>query len=648
MRRFATLLLVVTAGRLAAAERPNFLFVYTDDVRWDALGVVQREQGERARFPWLKTPNMDRLAAEGTRFRNAFVVNSLCSPSRATFLTGLYGHANGIVNNHTPFPSQTTWATLLKSVGYTTGYVGKFHMGPMSGQRPGFDFSASFVGQGRYTDCPVEVNGKSTPSTGWIDDVSTDYALKFLRETAGKPFSLAVGYKSAHGPFAPPPRHADTYANEQARPVPNLTAKAIYREDAASRAGTNLGYFRCVTAIDDNLGRLLAALDELKLADNTIVIYTSDNGFYLGEHGLGDKRSAYDESLRIPLIVRGPNVRRGAIADGMALNVDLAPTLCDYAGVAMPKTHGRSWRPLLEGTSANWRSAWFYCYFYENNFAIPTVTAVRTDTAKLVKYPGRDEWTEVFDLKADPYELKNLANDPAAAEVRKSLEAEYDRQAKAIDFRIPDFADKPLGDRPRDGLQAWILDYRFDADNGDTVIDASASKNHGTAKGTPLVDGKNGGKARRFDGKGHIDVPKSKSLDPSVLGWTVEATLAAEKPEGVIVARGGRNFGYCLFLERGKPAFAVTSRQKTTTVRSPDTLPNGWSTVTGQVHADKRLTLAVDGKEVASVPLHEFIRQDPNDGMQVGADLGSSVVEPRVPNFTGRIARLRVFSGQSP
>src|SRR4051812_26368332 len=190
----------------AEPRKPNFVFVYTDDQRWDAMGVVQREQGDKGRFPWLKTPNMDRLAAEGTRFRNAFVVNSLCAPSRASFLTGLYGHANGIVNNHTPFAAQATWATQLKSAGYVTGYVGKFHMGSQSGQRPGFDYSASFVGQGKYFDCPVEVNGKSTPTTGWIDDVSTDFALTFLREHSKQPFALAIGYKSSHGPFSPPPR----------------------------------------------------------------------------------------------------------------------------------------------------------------------------------------------------------------------------------------------------------------------------------------------------------------------------------------------------------------------------------------------------------------------------------------------------------
>lgn len=445
------------------AKPPNFLFIYTDDQRWDAMGVVQKEHGDKARFPWLKTPNIDRLAARGVRFRNAFVVNALCAPSRASFLTGQYGHKNGIVNNHTPFPvDNVTWASLLRGSGYRTGYIGKWHMDGQKGQRPGFDYSASFVGQGKYFDCPVEINGKVKQTTGWVDDVSTDMAVDFLRENKNRPFALAVGFKAVHGPFDPPPRHKDTFAGEEARPVPNLKTKAIYRQDGeepakkkkAAGKGTNLGYFRCLAAADDNLGKLLDALDELGLAENTVVVFFSDNGYYFGEHGLGDKRSAYEESIRIPFLVRMPTdgkkgkepiEKNGRVIDQMVLNVDLAPTILDLAGAAIPKTmHGRSIRPLLEGRKTDWRQAFFYCYFFEANFpGTPTVTAVRTDNAVLIKYPGNDKWTEMFDLKQDPYQMKNLFSEPGSADLRRQLEAEYDRQSQAIDFRIPDFADKP-------------------------------------------------------------------------------------------------------------------------------------------------------------------------------------------------------------
>jgi arylsulfatase A-like enzyme len=207
--------------------------------------------------------------------------------------------------------------------------------------------------------------------------------------------------------------------------------------------------FRGINAVDDNVGRLLALLDELKLAEDTVFVFSSDNGYYLGEHALGDKRSAYEESLRIPMMVRYPRaVKAGRTDDRMVLNVDPAPTFLDLAGVPVPKeVHGRSWRPLLEGKEGvAWRDAFFYCYFFEKGFGVPTTTAVRTADAKLIKYPGHDEWTEVFDLKADPFETRNLAKTPEAAELRARLEAEYDRQAKALDFRIPDFADKPPAD----------------------------------------------------------------------------------------------------------------------------------------------------------------------------------------------------------
>lgn len=456
----------------AQAERPNFVFILTDDQRHDALGVVQREQGEAGRFPWLKTPNLDRLAEEGFRFRNAFVVSSLCSPSRACFLTGKYGHANGIVNNHTPLPADSvTVASLLRQQGYTTGYFGKWHMGPQRGKRPGFDTSASFVGQGRYFDCEFEIDGKPTPTKGWVDDVSTEHAEKFLREHKDKPFFLMLGFKTCHGPFQPPPRHAGTYAGETARVVPNLSAVAAYRTeggagprrklvkgdaDAQGRVPVKPGYFQTITAMDENVGRILKCLEDLGLGGNTMVVFAADNGYYLGEHGLGDKRSAYEESMRIPLLVRYPRLSgKEHVIDRMVLNTDFAPTVLDYAGVKAPgDLHGRSWRGLLEGGKTDdWRRAFFYCYHYERNMGTPTVTAVRTETAKLIRYPGHDEWTEYFDLKADPFETKNLAKDPAAEALRAELDAEYRKQAEAVAFRIPEFADKPGQEatRPRQG-----------------------------------------------------------------------------------------------------------------------------------------------------------------------------------------------------
>ena len=659
----------------AAAERPNFLFLYTDDQRWDALGVVQREQGEKARFPWLESPNLDRLAAEGTRFRNAFVVTSLCAPSRAAFLTGRYGHLNGVVNNHTPFPeTSVTHASLLRAAGYRTGYVGKWHMGSQSGQRPGFDFSASFVGQGVFFDCPIEVNGVKTPSTGWVDDVSTEYAKQFLTENKDRPFSLVVGFKTCHGPFTPPERTAQTYGDAEARDVPNLGAKAVYRQDeteagpqgkagkkaaaqkaakvATGKSGTNLGMFRGLRAVDENVGKLLATLEELGLADNTVVVYSSDNGYYLGEHGLGDKRSAYDEALRIPLLVRYPKLgRRGVTVDQMALNIDLAPTLLDLAGVKIPaEMQGKSWKPLLAGESAtDWRKSYFYSYFREGKSPTPTITAVRTETAKLIRYPGRDDWTEMFDLQADPYETKNLFADAAHADLRRTLEAEYERQAMAVDYHVPKFADeKALPPEPKP-LNAWVLDYRFDRDEGNRVVDASGRGNDGVAQGTTPVKASTaavGG--RRFDGKSHINVKNTPSLDPSVGPWTVEATFVADAADGMILARGGQSNGYALYLVEGKPTFTYTTPDGRRTFAAKKPIEGKRATVAVRLTTAKRVVIMVDGKQVAEGRLPQWIGSDPNDDMQIGDDLRSSVLETKVPALRGTIEWVRIFSGEAP
>ena len=658
---------VPSLARAGEARRPNFLFVYTDDQRWDIMSCVQKEQGAKARFPWLKTPNMDRIAAEGIRFRNAFVVNSLCAPSRATFLTGCYGHVNGITNNHTPFPlTNVTHASQLRAAGYMTGYIGKWHMGSQV-ERPGFDFAASFLGQGKYFDCPIVVNGETKPSTGWVDDVGTDYAVDFLKKNKDKPFLLCVGFKATHGPFTPPPRREKDYEGETARPVPNLATPAIYHDAAkpAKKAAAttepdgaikvNLGYFRCVTAADDNLGRLLKTLDELGLAEDTVVVFAGDNGYYLGEHRLGDKRSAYDESLRIPMLLRYPRrVRGGQTVDRMVLNVDMAPTFLDLAGVAVPPVmHGRSWRPLLEEKAgADWRKAFFYAYFYERGFGTPFVTAVRTDTAKLVRYPGHVEWTELFDLAADPFEMNNLWAKPEGAVLRKQLEAEYEKQMAAIAFCVPDYADQPGQTKEKEKtehskpLRAWVLDYRFDHDEGDKVRDASAHKNHGTAKGAPLAEGRAGHKARRFDGSGSISIAKSDSLNPGVGAWTVEVTCKAEAGEGIVLAHGGESNGYCLAFDGGRPVFTVIANHTASRVALKQKVTGEWATVTARWAAG-HMTLAA-GEEQAEATLREGITQQPHDIMQIGADLGSQVLGKPQPHFKGLIESVRIFSGNAP
>ena len=442
---------------MAEEVRPNILFVYTDDQSYDALSVVQREQGKLGRFPWLKTPNLDQMAADGVRFRNAFVVNSICSPSRAVNLTGRYNHLNGIASNFRPFPTDSvTQATLLRDAGYKTAYVGKWHMGGQR-ERPGFDHHATYVAHGRYQDAPFIVDGRKTESHGWVDDVATDYAIDFIHGQRGKtqPWLLMLGYKTPHQPWEPPARASDLYEGEKSGRPPNWASPPPYFErdprpsDGLGRSWNNLNYFRCVTAMDDSFGKLMAALEHSGQVDGTVVIFTSDNGMYLGAHATGDKRSAYEESMRVPFMVRDPRLpasTRGRVVDEMVLNLDLAPSVLEMAGVAVPpEMQGRSWRGLLEGTVADWRQSWFYEYFTEaqRQTRVPDITAVRTNEAKLIKYVGFPEWTELFDLTRDPHEMNNLYHDPVAADLRDRLLAEHDRLTETLGFRVPDYVDRP-------------------------------------------------------------------------------------------------------------------------------------------------------------------------------------------------------------
>lgn len=417
------------------------------------MGAVQREQGERGRFPWFQSPGMDRLAAEGVRFRNAFVTLSLCAPSRAAFLTGRYNHSNGIINNGTPFPADAvTHATQLRAAGYRTAYIGKWHMGSQR-ERQGFDYAASYTGQGVHQDCPFEVNGTATPTKGWTDDVAADFAIEFMKQNKETPFSVTLGFKSPHSPRGGkhlPERLRELYAGEQSRPVPNLRTTGPWMQplkDGDPPRGladnkVHLDYMRHIKGVDENLAKVLAALDTLGLAEDTVVVYSSDNGYFLGEHCSGDKRAMYEESLRVPFLVRYPRLfAKGKTVDEMVLNIDLAPTMLDIAGVPVPQAmQGASWKDLAAGKKpASWRTSFFAEYFKELG-EVPTCYSLRTATHKLVKYPNRPDWTEVFDLTADPYETRNLATDAA---LLGKLDAELSAQMKAVNYTIPSEANKP-------------------------------------------------------------------------------------------------------------------------------------------------------------------------------------------------------------
>jgi len=463
---------VITVGRMGpdtapdgdARVRPNIVFMLSDDHRSGTMGC----EGH----PWAQTPALDRLANEGVRFANAFVTTSLCSPARASFLTGMYARRHGVLDNATALsPDVPSLASALTASGYDSIYIGKYHMGDQR-SRPGFTRSATYVGQGVYHGSEFLVDGKSERTERWIDDVATDYAVEFLREDRDHPFFLTIGFKAAHGPPMAPKDLRSLYEGETLPAPPNADALTPFprkrelrdlmnRDQIGSRdfttpedwaadpsrrhrdlwqgkllraAGVSklsevpnwLGpdlanYHRQIHSIDRNVGRILDVLDELEVADNTIVVYASDNGLLNGEHGLRFKRVAYESSMRIPLIFRYPGAGDGGrTVAPLVLNIDLAPTLLDFAGLPAPEAmQGVSWRPLLETRQSTdpddgyeWREAFLYEYTHERGYFNPALFAARTDRWKLIRYPGYPSWTELFDLHSDPYELANLAADP--------------------------------------------------------------------------------------------------------------------------------------------------------------------------------------------------------------------------------------------
>jgi arylsulfatase A-like enzyme len=307
--------------------------------------------------------------------------------------------------------------------------------------RPGFTHYASFIAQGNYFDQAFLVDGVNTPTTGWIDDVTTDYALNYISNNVASPFVLVVGFKSPHDPRTPRADLDDLYTGLPIVPPVNGSAfLAPYVTTPGGPSDANIRqYLECIKGVDQNVERILNTLDSLNLASNTMVVFTSDNGYLFKEHGLGDKRAAYEESLRIPLMIRYPPLgMSNVVRDEVVLNIDLAPTFLDFAGVPIPASmQGRSWRPLLEGhPPADWRTAWLYEYTLDTGVPLtPSIIAMRSPSTKLVLYPVNEAYTELFDLSADPFETNNLAFNPASHSLYASAYRELLTQMAAVDFQ---------------------------------------------------------------------------------------------------------------------------------------------------------------------------------------------------------------------
>ena len=564
LSRFTCLVVVVAFALLEASANTNIILIVTDDQRWDATGFMQARMsslGRTARFPWMQgnTPNLDRLSQEGIHFDNSYGVYSLCSPARATMLTGQYPHKHGITNNNTDFPSNVvTYANLLQAAGYTTGYFGKWHMGTQV-DRPGFDYVRTFYGQGKYfgtvfkdengnavdaitfdqrsaqsiviniTDLPssgvsqsiyrttdgnpyyqnparaltigqntfeitsavnynrgvffrfssgevefdsllyngvqllsnpgvattIQASGLfearstnmaypyrigissggvstwgSSSTEGWIDDVSTNYAVEFIQDQASaqNPFMLFLGFKTPHQgsqnevtDWYPPARTDGIFSGQLSVDVPNLEARTPYAPGAnGGNSGPlkNQNYCETIVGIDGCVGNILAAVKAAEIDDETAIIFISDNGFFRGEHGFGDKRAAYEESIRLPFMIRHPSVQstEGHIVNQIVSNLDIAPTILDLAGIEVPASmQGVSLLPFIRGeVPDDWRDQLLIEYNHDAEFPTaairPYISLIHEDGLKIVRYQENASWNELFDTRTsvDPYEINNI------------------------------------------------------------------------------------------------------------------------------------------------------------------------------------------------------------------------------------------------
>jgi arylsulfatase A-like enzyme len=448
------------------ATRPNIVLIMSDDHAAHAISAY----GSRL----INTPNIDRLAKEGMRLENCFVTNSICTPSRAAILTGKYAHVNGVpVFNHID-NSQPMLQKYLQQAGYYTGVIGKWHLGgndpkrPDDGKPTGFDYWNILPGQGAYFDPVMIEMGERKQLKGYTTDIITDLAIEFIQKNAqrDKPFLLMCHHKAPHRNWQPDEKHKKQFENVNVPEPKTFDDDYSTRSDAARAATMRIDqdltdndlkmkppeglagrelkrwkylrymrdYLACIASVDDNVGRLLDQLDRSGLTENTIVIYTSDQGFFLGEHNFFDKRFMYEESLRMPFLIRWPgHIKAGSVNDRMILNVDFAPTLLAAAGRPVPvDMQGRSFLPLLLGSEVrDWRTSMYYRYYHPGHHNVAAHYGVRTDRHKLIYFGKLDQW-ELFDLKEDPVEMKNVYGDPAHADILKRLKTELYRLKKEL------------------------------------------------------------------------------------------------------------------------------------------------------------------------------------------------------------------------
>jgi len=456
--------------RLPGVRPRNILVVLTDDHRYDAMGFMKAQD-------FGDTPTLDRLAREGTHFRNAFVTTALCSPSRASIFTGLYAHQHKVVDNNHPIPPGLVfYPEYLQAAGYDTAFIGKWHMGDEGdGPQPGFDHWVSFKGQGSYLPSAdgLNVDGRRVPQKGYITDELTDYAIDWIgKRPTGRPWMMHLAHKAVHSEFIPAERHKGRYDRETFRypasMVPNAPGRPMWVENQRNSwhgvgypyHGTlDIGdyykrYMETLLAVDEGLARIMDLLEQRGELDDSLILYLGDNGFMFGEHGLIDKRTAYEESMRIPMLARCPALfPGGSVVEQVVANIDIAPTLLAAAGLRAPDgMAGANALPLVRDANAPWRDELLYEYYWERNFPqTPTVHALRGDRYKYMHFHGIWDIDELYDLAEDPHETNNLVASPGHEDLAERMSGKlFALLEQSHGMAIPFSADAGLRNELRD------------------------------------------------------------------------------------------------------------------------------------------------------------------------------------------------------
>jgi len=656
-------------------EKPNIIFVLVDDLRWDAMGFT-------GQYPFLKTPNIDRLRAEGVHFQNAFCTHSLCAPSRATILTGMFPQTNGVSTNQEGReynPDKTpSFAQILQKNNYKTGFIGKWHMAESNTPRKGFDYWCSFSGQGNYNGNDLNINGKIVRNNGFVTDELNKYALEFIKENASRPFCLYLSHKAVHQPFTPSERDANLYVddlvpepagwrdNMENKPAwqrieANMNQRLRLRDKdlnqitpvktrkfspwpAKTGKGEQKNYLRCLSAVDNGLGEIYDILREKGILDNTVIVFAGDNGFFHGEHGKGDKRLAYNESMRIPLVMRYSKVAKaGQAVTEMVLNADIAPTFLDLAGVKIPaQMQGKSVIPLLHGQNGGWRKSFLFTYWPDLIYFIPRITAIRTEKYLYSKTPDFNDIDELYDEQNDPAELNNLANNPKFSELKKNLSSELEQLKRETGYRdeIPRPDPEPVL-TVKTG-KVFSLDFKNVSFDGPS----DKIKLNGVTSITEC-----GKVCGNFSDGASAVIANSPDFDPSMGTFNIDCLVKPDSPDGVIASSGSQKDGWAIFVENGIPGFVVCHGSHLQFVDGTAKIIGKWSRLVAVIENYKNIiSLYADGKLLERRQMLLPIQPIGNKAgdITLGQDSGDLIDPKVISNFkyTGLIKHFSIFRGK--